>query len=112
MQIGGFPEIVITENMELAKTYFTDILYKDIVMRHDIRQKTVLEKIVLFFISNSVKTISIESLILNLILKSLVYFKDIQEEPILFKYNKEVSFKLIKKYFAKTVKKYLIDVNK
>ncbi|MHB1377837.1 MAG: ATP-binding protein [Candidatus Humimicrobiaceae bacterium] len=62
MQIGGFPEIVITENMELAKTYFTDILYKDIVMRHDIRQKTVLEKIALFFISNSGKIISIESL--------------------------------------------------
>ena len=47
----------------------------------------------------------------NLILKSLVYFEDIQEEPILFKHNKEVSFKLIKKYLAKTVKKYLGEVN-
>lgn len=48
----------------------------------------------------------------NLILKSLVYFEDIQEEPILFKHDKEVSFKLIKKYLAETVKEYLTKVNK
>lgn len=62
MRIGGFPEIVLTENMELAKMYFTDIIHKDIIMHHNIRQKTVLEKMALFFISNSSKIISIESL--------------------------------------------------
>jgi len=29
-----------------------------------------------------------------------------------FKHNKDVSFKLIKKYLAKTVKEYLTEVNK
>ena len=48
----------------------------------------------------------------NLILKSLVYFEDIKEEPVLFKHNKEASFKLIKKYLAETVKEYLTEVYK
>ena len=43
----------------------------------------------------------------NLVLKSLVYFEDIEKEPIIFKHNQEVSFELIKKYLLKTVKKYL-----
>ena len=47
----------------------------------------------------------------NLILKSLVYFEDIQEEPILFKHNKDVSFKLIKKYLVEAVKEYLTKAN-
>jgi hypothetical protein len=32
----------------------------------------------------------------NPILKSLIYFEDIQKEPILFKHNNDVSFELIK----------------
>jgi len=43
----------------------------------------------------------------NLVLKSLVYFEDIEKEPIIFKHNQEVSFELIKKYLLETVKKYL-----
>lgn len=62
MQTGGFPEIVLTENMELARTYFYDILQKDIIRKYDIRQKLILERIALYMISNSSKIISIESL--------------------------------------------------
>ncbi len=62
LNAGGFPEAVLTNNPELLKTYFFDILYKDVVMRYDIRQKNVLEKIALFMISNSAKTYSINSL--------------------------------------------------
>ncbi len=43
----------------------------------------------------------------NLVLKSLVYFEDIENEPIIFKHNQEVSFELVKKYLSETVKKYL-----
>lgn len=43
----------------------------------------------------------------NLILKSLVYFDDIQEEPILFKHGDDVSFASVKKYLSEEVKKYL-----
>jgi len=43
----------------------------------------------------------------NLILKSLVYFEDIQEEPINYKHNNQVSFETIKKYLLIKVKHYL-----
>jgi len=47
----------------------------------------------------------------NLVLKSLVYFEDIENEPIIFKHNQEVGFELVKKYLLETVKTYL-DKNK
>jgi len=43
----------------------------------------------------------------TLILKSLVYFDDILEEPILFKEGHKVSFETIKIFLQKTVKDYL-----
>lgn len=41
----------------------------------------------------------------NLVLKSLVYFKDINKEPIKFKNNRNIDFKHIKDFFEKEVKK-------
>lgn len=43
----------------------------------------------------------------NPILKSLVYFDDIREEPILFKHNDDVSFKIVKKYLVALIRDYL-----
>lgn len=43
----------------------------------------------------------------NSILKSLVYFDDIQEEPILFKHGDDISFESIKKYLSEKVTNYL-----
>ncbi len=60
--IGGFPEIVKTGNLSLLKQYYFDIIQKDIVMRYDVRQKDTLEKMGIFLITNSAKTVSIESL--------------------------------------------------
>lgn len=45
----------------------------------------------------------------NLILKSLVYFEDIQQEPIIFKHDHEVSFQTVQKFFNETVKSYLAN---
>lgn len=42
-----------------------------------------------------------------LVLKSLVYFDDIEEEPINFKHNKQIDFDVIKIFLNKEVKKYL-----
>lgn len=42
----------------------------------------------------------------NLILKSLVYFDDITEEVIIFKNNKNVSFKRVKKFLIGESEKY------
>ncbi|MFA6007200.1 MAG: nucleotidyl transferase AbiEii/AbiGii toxin family protein [Candidatus Shapirobacteria bacterium] len=43
----------------------------------------------------------------NLVLKSLVYFDDVELEPIVFKNKMEVSFDEVKKFLRKTVKKFL-----
>lgn len=59
---GGFPEIALVKNFELLKNYFYDILYKDIVVRHDIREKETLERIALFLLSNYSKIITFASI--------------------------------------------------
>jgi hypothetical protein len=43
----------------------------------------------------------------NLVLKSLVYFDDIIDEPIAYKDDHQTDFKLIKSFLEITVKKYL-----
>lgn len=62
MQIGGFPEAVLGGGQELLKTYFLDILQKDVIKRHEIRDRSALEKMAVFLLSSSAKTVSLESL--------------------------------------------------
>lgn len=62
MEIGGFPEVVISGSKELLKNYFYDILQKDVVKRHEVRERDVLEKMAVFLLSNSGKIVTIESL--------------------------------------------------
>jgi len=56
LQIGGFPKIVLTEDellrKELLSQYFNDILTKDIVKRHNIKDTTKLESLALFYSAN------------------------------------------------------------
>lgn len=59
---GGFPEVVLSGNLALLKQYFFDILQKDIVMRHQIRDKETLEKMGVFLVSNAAKIVSVGSL--------------------------------------------------
>lgn len=42
----------------------------------------------------------------NLVLKSLVYFKDIEIEPIIFKNERDLDLKEIKAFFIKVVQEY------
>ncbi len=59
---GGFPESVLSDNLELVKQYYYDIVQKDIMARYDVRDKDVLEKMGVFLFSNSAKTLSVASL--------------------------------------------------
>ena len=81
-------------------------LIKDYVDLYFILNDIVLEKL-LTFAKEKYSTIDT-----NLVLKSLVYFEDVEQEPVLFKNNKDVSFKLIKEYLAGEVKEYLTEFNK
>lgn len=46
------------------------------------------------------------SLDVNLVLKSLVYFDDVQREPIIFKENHEASFGEVQRFLQETVRNY------
>jgi len=81
-------------------------LIKDYVDVYFILNNIALEKLLTFA---KEKYLAIDT---NLILKSLVYFEDIEQEPVLFRHDQGVSFKLIKEYLAMEVKEYLAELNK
>lgn len=62
LMIGGFPEPVLTGDEQLLKNYFYDILQKDIMVRYQVREREILEKIAIHILSNIGKPLSIESL--------------------------------------------------
>lgn len=59
---GGFPEIVLTNNLQLLKNYFDDILYKDVIERHKIRDVNSLKKLAVFCLTNIGNRITYNSL--------------------------------------------------
>ncbi|MEZ4755038.1 MAG: ATP-binding protein [Bdellovibrionota bacterium] len=56
MTHGGFPEVVLSDDLNfkkrLLRQYLNDITHKDIVNRYSIRNKKVLDSIILYYISN------------------------------------------------------------
>ncbi len=62
LQIGGFPAIVLSSNQELLKQYYTDMIQRDIVRRHKVREAPILEKMGAYLISNAAKIVSLSSL--------------------------------------------------
>lgn len=108
--IGGFPEAVITGEKELLKNYFYDILQKDVMARHNLRDKGALEKMGVYLLSNSGKTVSLESLkkMLNLSYVSAnAYLQNLKDAFLIFDVPR-FSYSLKKQ--AKSFKKiYAID---
>lgn len=49
---GGFPEFLMSNNVQILQTLFEDILIRDIIMRHGIRNSKVLKSIATYMISN------------------------------------------------------------
>ncbi len=108
MGTGGFPEVVLSKRMELAKQYYNDIVQKDIMSRYDIRDKVALEKIGLFLLSNSAKVVSMSALgkIYNLssviVADYVEYFKTafLFFELPLFSFSLKTQQKALKKIYA------------
>jgi len=59
---GGFPEIVLKNDPQLLKNYFDDILYKDIIERHKIRDVISLKKLAVFCLTNMGNRVTYNSL--------------------------------------------------
>lgn len=108
LQIGGFPEAVLSQDKKILKNYFSDILQKDIMARYDIREKGLLEKMAVFLLSNSSKTVSIESIknafnvSFTLVASYLDYFKEsfLILELTQFAYSLKKQNKAFKKIYS------------
>lgn len=62
MEYGGFPEILTTEQKNLLKRYFDDIIYKDIIDRHEIRDTATIKRIAHFLLTNISKEYTYNSI--------------------------------------------------
>ena len=51
MDVGGFPEVYLFQK-EMAARIYKDIIYKDIISRHDIRNKKSFSQIAKYLVSN------------------------------------------------------------
>lgn len=59
---GGFPAVVLSNNQELLKQYYIDMVQRDIVRRYEVRQTAILEKMGAYLLTNSAKIVSLSSL--------------------------------------------------
>lgn len=64
----------------------------------------ILQKITLFTLLDKMKW-KFPDIDINLASKSLIFFSDVEQEPLRFRNNNKVSFKKIKDYFKKEIKK-------
>lgn len=108
LKTGGFPEIAINSDQELLKQYFFDIVQRDIVMRHSVREAGILEKMAVFLMSNASNIVSIESLkkTFGLSYETVSSYLDYFKESFLFfevpqfAYSLKKQQKALKKYYA------------
>jgi predicted AAA+ superfamily ATPase len=80
---GGFPEYVRQNNPEILQQLFRDILYRDIIVRHGLKNASLVEKLSTFLITNAGKKYSYNSLMktfetgsANTIIDYVSYFED------------------------------------
>lgn len=62
LEFGGFPQIVLNKDFELLKNYFEDIIYKDIVVRHSIRDVNGLRALAKYCLTNTGTKMSYNSI--------------------------------------------------
>lgn len=91
MKYGGFPEVVLKESDDdkglLLKSYFDDILYRDIVTRHEVRDVSNLRNLAVFLMTNVARQTSINKLKKNFTIsqdKTEHYVSAIMESYLLF----------------------------
>ena len=62
LEKGGFPLVIINDDLTLSKQYFEDILNKDIIKRYSIKKIKELNDLILYLFSNVSKTYSYSTL--------------------------------------------------
>lgn len=114
MKFGGFPEAVLRKNSNakeiLLKQYFEDILYKDIVARHQIRDVETLKNIAYFYLTNMANLVSYNKIknILDVPMDVVRSYSSYLYESFLVKDVLKHSFK-VKEQLRNPKKIYAID---
>lgn len=62
LNIGGFPQFIDTGNEDVLKALINDILYRDIAVRHNIRDEKPLKNLLMFMVANVGNLISANKL--------------------------------------------------
>jgi uncharacterized protein len=94
LQEGGMPEFVINGEREYIKNLVEQLIYKDIIAKHNIKMKTVVEELFLLLMERSGKILSINNIakILNISPSNaknyIDYFKDAFLIRLVKKYGK------------------------
>ncbi len=111
LKTGGFPEAILTHNLEILKEYFEDILYRDIVIRHNIRDVNSLRRLALFLFSNISCIVSYNSLkkTFSLSLDTVrTYLSYLEESYLLFQVPLYSHSLKVQEYSPKKI--YSIDI--
>jgi uncharacterized protein len=111
LKIGGFPQVVVENNTSLLEEIYEDIINKDVLLRYNINDVSVLKKTAIFLMSNIAKEFSYNSLkkMFNLgnsnTIRNYVYY--LSNAYLLFELNKyDYSLKTQENYSKKI---YCID---
>ena len=80
---GGFPEFLTTNDIKVLQDLFQDILYRDIFVRHSVRNTKIVKNLALYLISNIGKEFSYNNLkkhfelgSVNSVISFIEYFED------------------------------------
>ncbi|TSA32751.1 MAG: ATP-binding protein [Porphyromonadaceae bacterium] len=111
-QLGGFPEVVKNRDVTITDAYFKDIMHRDVITRHQIRNAREIRELCLYLITNSGNLLSYESLRKMLQVKSVSTIRnylEILKEVFLVQSLSKYAFS-IKKQIFNPDKYYVTDL--
>ncbi len=115
LEFGGFPEVALQHSKalkgELLRTYFKDIVTKDVAMRYKVRRVKPLESLAKIYLSNIATVISMRKLArsLGIGLRTVERFSEYLETARVVRFLKKLSPK-VKEIERSRAKVYAIDV--
>ncbi len=115
LEFGGFPEVTLQSSRalrgELLRTYFRDVVTKDVAMRYNVRRVRSLESLARIYLSNIATVVSMRRLArsLGVSLRTVERFSEYLETARVVRFLKKLSPK-VKEIERSRTKVYAIDV--
>ncbi len=110
-EFGGFPEVILNKKKDILQDYFKSILLRDVIARHDIKHKQLLEKMALLLSTNIGNQISLYSLekLYSIGINTIKNYLNYLEESYMFIFIPKFSYSLKKQQYNPK-KVYSIDI--